>query len=167
MKHLFRAIADPEPLGDIARSPTYAPEPARVYSDPGWTGPCTRVAPAAGWTWLRQGKARGRLFGGSLTVMARLGGIPALVPNWRDRIVFFETALNDSFVEGNPLHVVRAGVADLIAQGLFEHAAGLVVGRAFGYDAAPLREEYMGVIKELLYEGRPAEDNINFPYCSA
>lgn len=162
VKHLFRAIADPEPIGDIARSLTYAPEPALVFTNPDSTEP-PRLAPSAGWTWLRPGKAQGRLFGGCLTVMARLGGVPAIVPDWRGRIVFFETALGDDNESGNPLHRVRAGVADLIAQGVFEHAAGLVVGRPFGYDSAKMREEYTGVIKELLCEGRLANNNNAFP----
>ncbi|RYP26365.1 hypothetical protein DL767_008069 [Monosporascus sp. MG133] len=155
VRHLFRAITDREPIGEIARSPTYAPQPARVFSDPGSTEP-PHLAPATGWTWLRPGKARGRLFGGCLTVMARLGGIRALVPDWRGRIVFFETALGEDYVSGNPLDKVRAGVADLIAQGVFEDAAGLVVGRPFGYDSVAMREEYMGAITGLLCEGHMA-----------
>jgi muramoyltetrapeptide carboxypeptidase LdcA involved in peptidoglycan recycling len=34
VKHLFRAIADTRPLGDIARSPTYAKDAAPMFTDP-------------------------------------------------------------------------------------------------------------------------------------
>jgi muramoyltetrapeptide carboxypeptidase LdcA involved in peptidoglycan recycling len=152
VKHLFRAITDPQPIGSISRSLTYAPDPALVYSDPNSISP-PRLLPNPGWTWLRPGKSQGRIFGGCLTVMARLAGIPAIVPDWRGRIVFFETALNDDFLSGNPLYRVRAGIADLIAQNVFDQCAGLVVGRPFGYDSEAMRKEYIGVIMELLCEG--------------
>ncbi|KAI1371585.1 peptidase family S66 [Hypoxylon crocopeplum] len=156
VKQLFRAIARTEPIGEISRSPTYAPRLAPFFNDPASTQPLDLV-PSRGWTWLRPGKAQGRLFGGCLTVMARLSGVRAIVPDWRGRIVFFETAIGDDFVSGNPLHRVRAGIADLIAQGVFEEAAGLVVGRPFGYESTEMREQYIGVIKGLLCEGRLAE----------
>ena len=154
-KHLFRAIEEAEPLGDVARSLTFSPEPSPYFANPSWTKPLELV-PTSGWTWLRAGKARGRLFGGCLTVMARLGGVRAITPDWRGRIVFLETALGDDSASGNPLHRVRAGVADLVAQGVFDEAAGLVVGRPFGYDSEAARGEYAGVIKGLLCEGRLA-----------
>lgn len=162
VENLFRAVMDPEPIGAVSRSLKYAPEPALVYSNPDSIEP-PLLAPTPRWEWLRPGTARGRLFGGCLTVMARLGAIPALVPDWNGRIVFFETALNDTFVAGNPLHVVRAGIADLVAQGVFDQAAGLVVGRPFGYDSAEARAAYAGVIRELLCEGRLAENGNAFP----
>ncbi|KAK7710689.1 hypothetical protein SLS64_005592 [Diaporthe eres] len=155
-RHLFRAITDPAPIGDVARSPTYAPDVAVVFKEPESLAR-PRLTPTGGWTWLRPGRAEGRLFGGCLTVMARLGGVRGVVPEWRGRIVFFETAMGDDEVSGNPLGRVRAAVADLIAQGVFDDAAGLVVGRPFGYDSPKARAQYAGVIKGLLCEGRLAE----------
>jgi muramoyltetrapeptide carboxypeptidase LdcA involved in peptidoglycan recycling len=158
-RHLFRAITDPAPIGDIARSPTYAPDPAVVFNEPESLAR-PRLAPTApGWTWLRRGHAQGRLFGGCLTVMARLAGVRAITPDWKGRIVFFETAAGDDDVSGNPLGRVRAAVADLIAQGVFDDAAGLVVGRPFGYDSPRARAKYAGVITGLLCEGRMADKN--------
>lgn len=157
-KHLFRAIESREPLGDIPRSPFYAPKLASFFKEPASTARPALV-PAPEWTWLRPGKARGRLFGGCLTVIARLHGVPSIVPDWRGRIVFVETALGEIEGTGNPLHRVQAGFADLIAAGVFEEAAGLVVGRAFGYNSAKDREKYAGAIKGLLCEGRLAAKN--------
>ncbi|KAI9151411.1 putative carboxypeptidase [Paramyrothecium foliicola] len=156
VKHLFRAIAEDQPLGDVARSPTYAPKADACFTNPSSTEP-PELAPNTGWKWLRGGRAQGRLFGGCLTVMARLGGVRAITPDWRGRIVFLETALGDDDVTGNPLPRVRAGIADLIAQGVFDDAAGLVVGRPFGYDSEKMRNSYAGVITGLLCEGRLAE----------
>lgn len=156
VKHLFRAIAENQPLGDVPRSLTYAPKLDPSFRNPSSTEP-PQLAPNTGWRWLRAGKGQGRLFGGCLTVMARLGGVRAIVPDWRGRIVFLETAIGDDDVSGNPIHRVKAGIADLIAQGVFDEAAGLVVGRPFGYDSEEAREEYAGVITGLLCEGRLAE----------
>ncbi|KAI1340289.1 peptidase [Xylariaceae sp. FL0016] len=156
VKHLLRAITVPEPIGEIARSPTYAPAPALVFNDPCSTQP-PELATTAGWTWIRSGRAMGRLFGGCLHVMTRLAGVPAIVPDWQSRIVFFETALDEKFVAGKPLSEVRAGIADLIAQGVFDEAAGLVVGRPFGYDSPGMRVDYVSVIRELLCEGPMAK----------
>ena len=157
-KHLFRAIANPEPIGDVQRSRFYAPKISHLYKNPSSTE-SQALAPSPAWRWLRPGKAQGRLFGGCLTVIARLGAVPSIVPDWRGRIVFVETALGDVEGTGNPLHRVRAGFADLIAAGVFEEAAGLVVGRAFGYDSEEDRGKYAGVVEGLLCEGRLANKN--------
>lgn len=156
VKHLFRAIASREPLGEIPRSLTYAPKLAACFKHPASLLP-PELAKTHPWKWLRSGKAEGRLFGGCLTVVARLNGIRAIVPQWRGRIVFLETAMGDDEDSGNPIGRVQAGFADLIAQGVFEEAAGLVVGRPFGYDSDKARQTYADVITGLLCEGRLAE----------
>lgn len=158
VKHLFRAVAGHGPLGDIPRSPFYAPAMPRFLKEPASTEQAT-TTPAPAWAWLRPGKAKGRLFGGCLPVVVRLHAVRPIVPDWRGRIVFLETALGDVQGAGDPLHRVRAGFADLIAAGIFEEAAGLVVGRAFKYDSKEDREKYAGVIKGLLCEGPLAARN--------
>ncbi|KAJ3114167.1 hypothetical protein HK100_001739 [Physocladia obscura] len=157
VRHLFATIAQREPIGAVARSTAYAPRLPAFFREPGSAAPA-ELAPTPAWTWLRAGKAQGRLFGGCLTVVARLHGVASIVPDWRGRIVFLETAIGDDYVSGNLLSRVRTAFADLIAQGVFEEAAGLVVGRPFGYDSDKAREEYAGVIKELLCEGRQAQN---------
>ena len=54
---------------------------------------------------------------------------------------------------------VRNSLADLIAHGVFDEAAGLVVGRPVGYDSEESRTEYLDIIKGLLCEGRLARAN--------
>lgn len=155
-RNLFRAIASREPIGEIPRSLTYAPRGPEFFREPSSTKPAA-VAPTPPWTWLRHGKGRGRLFGGCLTVIARLQGVRAITPDWRGRIVFVETATADDDNAGNPLNRVQAALADLIAGGVFEDATGLVVGRPFGYDSEDQRREYADVIRGLFCEGRLAE----------
>jgi muramoyltetrapeptide carboxypeptidase LdcA involved in peptidoglycan recycling len=171
-RNLFRAVADRAPIGDVDRSPTYiAKLPSFFFPDMGDV-PNEVVSNEAGWTWIRGGRGEGRLFGGCLTVMARLAGVRAIAPDWRGRIVFLETATGDDDKGGNPIYRVQAGIADLIAQGVFDDAAGLVVGRPFGYDTPEMREQYVGVIRALLCEGPRAEKpfpilfNVDFGHTS-
>ncbi|KAI1118320.1 peptidase [Nemania sp. NC0429] len=160
-RNLFRAIADKSPLGDVERSRLFAPG-FPPFMLPGTETRPNELAPSPGWTWIRPGKGEGRLFGGCLTVMARLAGVRAIAPDWRGRIVFLETAIGDDLVSGNPIERVQAGIADLIAQGVFDDAAGLVVGRPFGYHTPELREQYVAVIRGLLCDGPLGERN-KFP----
>lgn len=148
-RHLLDTITKPAPLGDLARAPVYAPaSPAFFFGDAD-SAEVQDVTEAPKWQWLRGGRAQGRLFGGCLTVAVRVNGIPALRPDWRGRIVFLEMAHSDT----NPLERVQAAFADLIAHGVFEEAAGLVVGRPHGYDSREKRDAYAGVIRALLCEG--------------
>ena len=155
-RNLFRAIASPDPLGEIPRSLAYAPRAPDFFRESSSTKPAP-VAPTPPWTWLRRGKSKGRLFGGCLTVIARLHGVRAIAPDWRGKIVFVETAMADDEDSGNPPNRVQAGLADLIAGGVFDDAAGLVVGRPFGYDSEKERQEYADIITGLFCEGRMAE----------
>lgn len=163
-EHLFRAIESREPIGDVARSPVYAQVAAPFFfGEPASTVPPPLV-PAPGWRWLRPGRAQGRLFGGCLTVIVRLGGVRALTPDWRGRIVFVETATGDDSVSGNLLPRVQAGFADLIAHGVFDEAAGLVVGRPFGYNTPERLDQFANAITGLLCDGPMAKKNFPILY---
>ncbi|KAI1345839.1 peptidase [Xylaria sp. FL0043] len=164
VRNLFRAISDRAPLGDLERSRFFVPGVPPFFSFPEKSDEPSEVLPSAGWTWLRPGKGEGRLFGGCLTVMARLAGVRAIAPDWGGRVVFVETAIGEDMVSGNPLYRVQAGIADLIAQGVFDDVAGLVVGRPFGYHAPEMREQYIGVIKGLLCEGPMGEKKFPILY---
>ncbi|KAH7014446.1 peptidase family S66 [Microdochium trichocladiopsis] len=156
--NLFRVIT---PLGRsvvpaFPRAMHYAPRGDAFWSkgDSHAHVPPALAPNTFGWEWIRGGRAEGRLFGGCLTVVARVGAVRAIVPDWKGRIVFLETAMGDDEDGGNPLPRVQAAIADLVAQGVFDEAAGLVVGRPYGYDSAEQRGEYKRVIRELLCEGR-------------
>ncbi|KAI1166122.1 peptidase [Nemania serpens] len=170
-RNFFRAIADRSPLGDVERSRFFVPG-YPSFMLPGTEMLPSELAPTPGWIWIRPGKGEGRLFGGCLTVMARLAGVRAIAPDWRGRIVFLETAIGDDLVSGNPIARVQAGIADLIAQGVFDDAAGLVVGRPYGYHEPDMREQYINVIKGLLCDGPLGEKkfpilfNVDFGHTS-
>jgi muramoyltetrapeptide carboxypeptidase len=90
-----------------------------------------RLEPSLGWRTIRAGRARGPLFGGCLeTICWHLEGSSA----WLDpvgAILLLETSEETP----SPAHV-DAYLTDLEQLGVFEHAAGLVVGRPYGYGPA-------------------------------
>ncbi|KXH52282.1 LD-carboxypeptidase, partial [Colletotrichum nymphaeae SA-01] len=130
---------------------------------PYFLSPSTRTSttprallPSPPWTWLRRGpRTQGRLFGGCLTVVARIQGIAHISPSWKDKIMFLESATAEAdMTKGNPLARIRSAFADLAARGVFDEIAGLVVGRAYGYNTERERAEYAAVIQGLLCKGR-------------
>lgn len=156
IQNLFKAITKAEPLGKIPRSSMYAPDHPSFFQDPKSVQVQT-VAPSPAWQWLRPGKAEGRLFGGLLGAVVRLNGVRAIAPDWHGRIIFLETAAS----EADDIGAVRTALADLLAQGVFDEAAGLVVGRPYGYDSDEARKEYADTITGLLCDtrhGRIAEN---------
>ena len=60
------------------------------------------------------------------------------------------------------LYLVRMGVADLVAQGVFREAAGLVIGRPYGYDSEERTGQYVDVFRGLLCDGKASGGN-EFP----
>lgn len=155
VENLTRAIASTEPLGAISRSITYSPHAAKCFTEPNTTAPPV-VSPSPKWRWIRGGHGQGRLFGGLVTAIPRLQGIRSISPDWHHRIVFAESALGEDEVSGVPPARIQAAFADLIAGGVFDDAAGLIVGRPFGYDTPEQQDEYAGIIRELFCEGKMA-----------
>lgn len=158
VKYMFEAISKPQPLGDIPRSPTYAAKMPDYMTDPNSTK-VPELSPAPEWKWLRPGKGQGRLFGGCVTVVPRLNGIRALAPDWHGRIVFLESHAGTA----EDFESLQTAFADLVAQGVFDEAAGLVVGRPFGYDSDEGRADYERVITQLLCEGPLGKVEKSFP----
>lgn len=155
-ENLFRAVAlqhAGEPLGPVPRSGDWRPKlPDFFFGDAASVVP-SRCFPAPAWRWLRGGRAEGRIFGGCMSVVVRLGGVAPLVPDWSGRIVFLETqAAEGSLDAGFPLGKIRQALGDLIAQGVFDKVAGLVLGRFFGYNTEEQRAEVEKVVRETVIE---------------
>ncbi|KAL2875352.1 hypothetical protein SGCOL_009394 [Colletotrichum sp. CLE4] len=160
LAHLLRTLSTPATTSiPIPRSSFYAP-----IVPPYFLSPQTRTSttprtllPSPPWTWLRKApRTEGRLFGGCLTVVARIQGIaPISPPSWKGKIMFLESATAEAdMTKGNPLGRIRSAFADLAARGVFDEIAGLVVGRAYGYNTERERAEYAAVIQGLLCQGR-------------
>jgi muramoyltetrapeptide carboxypeptidase LdcA involved in peptidoglycan recycling len=114
----------------------YEPYPSWVDSYPNWStsNDGTAIGPRHmhdGWHWLNgPTTTSGRLFGGCIEVLEFLKGSRHWPPEsfWRDRIVFLETSEEEPTIAQ-----VRAWLFNYGVQGVFDAAAGLLVGRARGY----------------------------------
>ncbi|KAK7035578.1 peptidase family S66 [Favolaschia claudopus] len=148
--NLLRVITNPAPAGPLPRSEHYAPKAPPLFTAPDDTSP-PELAPTPKWIWLRNVKGKGRLYGGCLGVVVRMAGVQPIVPaDWSKHIVFVETAMAEDLSKGHLLHNVQRNIADLLAQGVLANPAGLVIGRAFGYDSEAERKELERVVREVL-----------------
>lgn len=164
MQHLLAAItkSGTTPLGRIQPSSTWRRGLAPHFKkDPNSLEAAVYDEPTPAWRWLRKGQAEGRAFGGCLSVVVRLQAIPALVPDWDGRIVFLETSMAEADMwQRAPPKKVRQQLADLVAQGLFDKVAGLVLGRFFGWEEHV--EELDRIVREVIIDN-PWVKNEKYP----
>ncbi|KAF3769292.1 peptidase S66, LD-carboxypeptidase A, partial [Cryphonectria parasitica EP155] len=153
LRHLLDAIARPhQPVGTIRPAASWRTANPAYFADPASLAPAP-YAPNPGWTWLRPGRAEGRIFGGCLSLVVRLGGVRQLNPDWHGRVVFLETAMAESDEDkGVPVERIRSQLADLVAQGIFDRVAGVVFGRFFGYGDEQGRKVVEKLVREVLVE---------------
>ncbi|KAF8196828.1 peptidase u61 ld-carboxypeptidase a [Mycena galopus ATCC 62051] len=161
MDELLRVVAPSEsagkPLGRVPRSEMYAIDQGDylIGGDPESTKPRT-LMPSPKWKWIRGGKAKGSLFGASLySWQSLLGSAAAPSPDdtefWSERILFLETSFDGSNVlKGTPLAAVRDMLAHLVASGVLNRCAGLIIGRPYRYDTDETREQFEGAVREVL-----------------
>lgn len=101
------------------------------WSEPGNAGRVAELHPHDGWSWINgSGIRSGKLFGGCFEVLEFLKGTRHWPTSeyWNDRIVFLETS------EDKPsIAQIRYWLFNYGVQGVFERAAGLLIGRARDY----------------------------------
>jgi muramoyltetrapeptide carboxypeptidase LdcA involved in peptidoglycan recycling len=93
---------------------------------------------STGWNWLQgEGLHRGRLWGGCLEVLEFLKGTEYWPPAefWEGVILVLETS-----EEKPPVKWLRRVLRNYGSQGLFERAAGLIIGRPKDYSPEEKRE---------------------------
>ncbi len=106
------------------------------------------LQPTKGWTWLKTGRAKGRLVGGCLETLEHLRGTPYW-PDWRDAIWFFETSEEKPSPED-----VDAILMDYENMGVFEKLRGMLVGRPMRYsteEKEQLRERILERTKRFTF----------------
>ena len=108
------------------------------WSEPDNNGRVDALRPHDGWHWLNgSGVRSGRLFGGCIEVLEFLKGSRYWPDEsfWKDRILFLETS------EDKPtISQVRSWLFNYGVQGVFERAAGLLIGRRANYSDAEKAE---------------------------
>lgn len=125
-EYFLKTVASRSPVGLVEPSPTWTEEIL------GWEQQKDRerprhMQPSPGWTWLKPGRAEGRLVGGCLGSLEHLRGT-AFWPNWQDAIFFFETSEEKPTPED-----VDATLMDYQNMGVFDQLAGMIVARPMLY----------------------------------
>ncbi|WP_407541167.1 LD-carboxypeptidase [Deinococcus radiomollis] len=124
-------------------------------------------APSAGWIWLQGTQpAEGHLIGGCLEVLDMLNGTPGWPEPalWQGAILCLETS-----EDVPPPSQVGYWLRNFAAQGILQHAAGLVLARPRGYTPEMVEEVYRWVKKVLWEAGRedlPVLANVDFGHTS-
>ena len=122
----LRAITVPGPMGDLTPSPWWTDEFLDWETGADTTRPRRRT-PSDGWTWLRDGSARGPLLGGCLESLQHLRGT-RYWPDFSGAILFLET----SELRPTP-EDVDGMLMDYENMGVLGRIAGLVFARPYGY----------------------------------
>lgn len=85
------------------------------------------MQPSSGWTWLKPGRAEGRLVGGCIESLEHLRGT-VFWPDWQGAIFFFETSEEKPTPED-----VDAILMDYHNMGVLDRLAGMIVARPMYY----------------------------------
>jgi muramoyltetrapeptide carboxypeptidase len=139
-KNMLHALTSATPIGWI--------EPAREWTEEflDWGLQADlrrprRLEPATGWTWLKEGRAEGRLLGCCFESMQHLRGT-RYWPDLTGAVLFIET----SELVPSPSWV-DVVLQDYENMGVFHQLQGLLVGRPYGY-ANTQKAELRAVILE-------------------
>lgn len=134
------AITRPLPMGALHPAPAWTEEFLDWETGEDRTRART-MTPSTGWTWLRAGRAEGRLIGGCLESLQHLRGT-RWWPDFRNAILFLETS------EERPSPATVAGMlSDYENMGAFSEIRGMVVARPYGYTDSD-RHRLHDVIRE-------------------
>ncbi len=113
-------------------------------------GRVNELQPHDGWRWLNgSGVHAGRLFGGCFEVLEFLKGTRHWPTRefWKDRLIFLETS------EDKPsVNQIRHWLFNYGVQGVFDQAAGLLVGRARDYAADEKAELDQGILETVVHQ---------------
>jgi muramoyltetrapeptide carboxypeptidase len=135
-----RALCQAVPMGAIVPSVAWTEEVQDWAAQDDVKRPRV-LQPSRGWTWLKGGRAEGRLVGGCLESMEHLRGTPYW-PNMDGAIHFVETS-----EEAPGPDWVDAALQDYDNMGVLGRLRGLLVGRPMRYTDAQ-KEQLRAVILE-------------------
>ena len=128
-RYFLKAVTELAPIGNVEPATHWTEEFLDWGNKKDLAGP-RRLSDSAGWTWLRDGQAEGRLIGGCLESLQHLRGTE-FWPDWEDALFFFETS------EDKPSPETVDGILmDYQNMGVFGKIRGLIVGRPMSYSDA-------------------------------
>ena len=132
-EYFSKAVTRVEPVGLVESSRTWTEEMLDWGTRKDLERP-RRMTTSNGWTWLKPGRAEGRLIGGCLESLQHLRGT-SYWPDWNSAIFFFETSEEKPSPE-----TVDGMLMDYENMGVFNKLSGMLVGRSMYYSDAEKHE---------------------------
>ncbi|KAF1322907.1 Udp-n-acetylglucosamine transferase subunit, partial [Globisporangium splendens] len=139
MEYFWKAVAATDPIGAIVPSLEWTDDKTANWLTKADMTYMDKMKPNAGYVWLREGKAQGRILGGCLPTMLNVRGTEYM-PDLTGAVLLLETPEGHEFDKGMPLDEANAVLGCLRLDGTFKRISGLVVGRAFAYTDAQVAE---------------------------
>lgn len=125
-EYFLKCATSGDPIGKIEPSPVWTEEFLDWGEKKDLERPRQLVA-STGWTWLKEGQAKGHLIGGCLESLQHLRGTEYW-PEWDDAIFFFEPS------EGRPTPETIDGILmDYQNMGVLDKINGMIIGRPMRY----------------------------------
>jgi len=125
-EYFLKAVSHHAPIGSIIPSASWTEEMLDWSTRKDLERP-RQMRTSGGWTWLKPGRAEGRLIGGCIESLQHLRATPYW-PDWSDAILFFETS------EDKPSPTTVDGILmDYENMGIFSQLQGMLVGRPMYY----------------------------------
>ena len=147
-EHFLKAVTSTESIGQFPVSEEWTDECLDWFQKADLTR-ARILQPNPGWKWLRQGKAKGMMFGGCLPCVLQLWGTKHDLPSYKNVILILELPEGDEYDNPTPLQMAKAQTCDLANRGVFKDIVGLVLGRSFKYNEE-MTEQWENYVLELL-----------------
>ena len=146
-EHFIKAVTSTVPIGQFPVSEEWTDECLDWVQKADLTR-ARILQHNSGWRWIRQGKAKGMMFGGCLPCVLQLCGTKHDLPSYKEVILILELPEGDEFDKPTPLQMAQAQTCDLANRGVFEDIAGLVLGRSFKFNEE-MTEQWENYVLEL------------------
>ncbi len=131
LKYFLKAVTETSKIGEINPSINWTTEILDWFKKNDLKRP-RKLLKSNGYEWIREGTAKGNVFGGCIPSINHLLGTDYWVePN--NKIFFIDIPEGHEFGEGLPLHSLDSYLADLDNVGLFNKISGLLIGRPYNY----------------------------------
>ena len=132
-EHFIKAVTSTESIGQFPVSEEWTDECLDWFQKLDLTRART-LKQNPGWRWIRQGTAKGMMFGGCLPCVLQLCGTKHDLLSYKEVILILELPEGEEFDKPTPLQMAQTQTSDLANRGVFDDIAGLVLGRPFKYN---------------------------------
>lgn len=132
INYFFKALNSTKPINNVHPSDKWTDETELDWSlKKDLTRP-RKLKNNKGYVWLKEGETKAPILGGCLPSILQLKGTK-YIPDFKNKILFFEIPEGQEFNKGVPLEYVDSYLMDLKLAGIFDVIKGLIVGRPFKY----------------------------------